>query len=516
MPFMKTPIEYTDTRGLGRDRFLFTDAVVKGIAPGGGLFVPESLPHLSIDEIVALEEMPYWRRAAAVFSRFGVNLPADRVDLLMQRAYGGQWDDPRIAPVEEVVADTHVLELWHGPTSAFKDMALQCMPLFFSEGVEMQQQRGELDDDFLVLVATSGDTGKAALEGFADRDHTGIVVFYPADGVSDIQRKQMVTQRGSNVGVYGVRGNFDDCQNAVKAAFGDAEFNAWLHEDKRLRLSSANSINWGRLLPQIVYYVSAYADMVASGGVKPGEPMDVCVPTGNFGNILGAYYARLIGVPIERLICASNENNVLSDFIATGVYNISGRDFVTTPSPSMDILISSNLERLLYHLAGAERVREWMAALAEERRFRVDPDTFREVRELFVGDFVTNEESLQTIKRVFDEAGYLLDPHTAVAWEVAERTRSENPVLVVSTAHWAKFGGDVLKALLGLPYAEALPPELAALTGVQLLARVQELAGPGACVPSALAELDDAEKRFSDVVDSGPEGVEGAVRAWLG
>lgn len=510
-------MSYHDTRGLGGDgKPMFTDVVVKGIAPGGGLFVPDSLPVFSLEEVLAFAEMPYWRRAAAVFSRFGVDLRSDRVDVLMQQAYGPQWDDARIAPVVEVRPDIHVLELWHGPTSAFKDMALQCMPLFFSEAVTIKQERGELEDDYLVLVATSGDTGKAALDGFADRRHTKIVVFYPVDGVSDIQRKQMVTQAGENVGVFGVRGNFDDCQSAVKDAFADAAFNAELHEKFGLRLSSANSINWGRLLPQIVYYVSAYADMVANGGVKAGDRMDVCVPTGNFGNILGAFYARLMGVPIGRLICASNENNVLSDFIATGVYDISERAFVMTPSPSMDILISSNLERLLYHLAGPEQVREWMTELAENRRFKVDPDTYRAMRELFVGDFVDNAESLATIRRVWDEHGYLLDPHTAVAWEVAERTRDDAPVLVVSTAHWAKFGVDVLKALAGIDYIEPLPAEYEGLSGVQMLAKVQELAPEGACTPRALAELDDAEVRFSDVADAGREGVMNAVREWLG
>ncbi len=507
---------YRDTRGLDAARPAYSDVVVKGIAPGGGLYVPESLPQLSLPEILAFSEMPYWRRAASVFARFGVDLPTGRIEALMKEAYGAQWDDPRIAPVEEVVAGMHVLELWHGPTSAFKDMALQCMPLFFSEAVERKQERGELEDDVLILVATSGDTGKAALEGFADRDHTSIIVFYPADGVSDIQRAQMVTQHGNNVAVFGVRGNFDDCQSAVKAAFADEPFNEWLHAEKRLHLSSANSINWGRLMPQIVYYVSAYADMVAGGGLKPGEPMDVCVPTGNFGNILGAYYAKLMGVPIGRLICASNENNVLADFIATGIYDISGRDFVTTPSPSMDILISSNLERLLFHLAGPESVRGWMAELAEHQRFQVDPETFKAVRELLTGDFVSNDDSLGTIKRVFDETGYLMDPHTAVAWEIAERVQGDAPVLVVSTAHWAKFGADVLKALLGTTYADALPSDYDGLTGVELLARVQTIAGDGACVPRALAELDEATVRFSDVVAAGRQSVEAAITGWLG
>ncbi|HEY3318509.1 MAG TPA: threonine synthase [Coriobacteriia bacterium] len=510
-------IRYLDTRGLDDSRPTFTGAVMKGIANGGGLYVPERLPTLSLDEVLALADMPYWQRAAFVFERFEVDVPADVVARLTQTAYAGQWDDARIAPVREVAPDTHVLELWHGPTSAFKDMALQCMSLFFSEAISMRREAGEPIDDFLVLVATSGDTGKAALEGFADRPNTRIVVFYPAEGVSDIQRKQMVTQRGGNVGVFGVRGNFDDCQSAVKAAFADEAFNAELHEKHGLKLSSANSINWGRLLPQIVYYVSAYADMVRSGAVRPGEPMDVCVPTGNFGNILGAYYARELGTPIGRLLCASNENKVLTDFIASGIYDISGREFVTTPSPSMDILISSNLERLLYELTGdPETVLEWMCELREDGAFRVDHDTFAQVRELLSGDFVTNDESLETIRRVWRDHGYLLDPHTAVSWEVAERLRGDDPVLVVSTAHWAKFGASVYRALTDIPYGSPLPEDVAGLTDVQLLAEVQKFAPEGACVPKELAELDDAEVRFPGVVDAGREGVEDAVREWLG
>ncbi len=511
------PVTYHDTRGLDRSPKTFTQAIIEGIAPGGGLYVPDDLPHFTLAEILAFESWPYWRRAAAVFSRFGVDLDSTRVDALMQEAYGSQWDDPRIAPVEEVVPGTWVLELWHGPTSAFKDMALQCLPRFFSEAIDEQRKRGRESNDYLILVATSGDTGKAALEGFADREHTGIVVFYPAEGVSDIQRKQMVTQHGDNVGVFGVRGNFDDCQNAVKAAFNDAAFAEELAQKYALKLSSANSINWGRLLPQVVYYVSAYADMVKAGGVVAGEPIDVCVPTGNFGNVLGAYYAKKIGVPIGRLIVAANENNVLSDFIATGTYDISDRRFVTTPSPSMDILISSNLERLLYEVTDDPvRVREWMSSLSETGRFQIDRESFAEIRAAFSSDYVDNDESLATVREVHEQTGYLLDPHTAVAWEVAERLRERDPVLVVSTAHWAKFGGDVYKALAQIPYAEPLPDGVRELSGVELLSRVQELAGEGACVPRALAELDEKTERFTNVVSAGRDGVEGAVRSWLG
>jgi threonine synthase len=508
---------YHDTRGSDPTARAFTEVVVSGIAPGGGLYVPDTVPQLRLEEILAFSSWPYWRRAAAVFSRFGVDIPADRIDKLMQQAYGDQWDDERIAPVQEVVPGTWVLELWHGPTSAFKDMALQCMPLFFSESIERRRTRGLESHDYLILVATSGDTGKAALEGFADREHTSIAVFYPAEGVSDLQRKQMVTQHGDNVAVFGVRGNFDDCQGAVKAAFADPAFAEELERRHDLRLSSANSINWGRLLPQVVYYLSAYADLVAAGAVQPGRPVDVCVPTGNFGNILGAYYAKRIGVPIGRMLVASNENHVLSDFVATGVYDISGRAFVTTPSPSMDILISSNLERLLYEITrDSDTVSGWMESLAREGRFQVDPDTFREIRELFGADYVSNDESLATIREVHEETGYLLDPHTAVAWEVAERLRERDPVLVVSTAHWAKFSADVYKALAGIRYEATLPDGMRESSGVELLSLTAKLAGGDVHIPRALAELDSVPERFTNIVGAGRESIEAAVRGWLG
>lgn len=505
-------ILYRDTRGLDPMPRTFTDAVLQGIAPGGGLYVPESLPHLPLADIIAFERLPYAARAAAVYRAFGVDVHPEQTEALMEQAYGGSFDDPRVAPVIEVDADMHVLELWHGPTSAFKDMALQCLPLFFSEAVSMRLAAGEVLDEYLVLVATSGDTGKAALEGFADREHTRIAVFYPVDGVSDIQRRQMVTQHGENVAVFGVRGNFDDCQTAVKAAFADPDFGLALHEKYGLRLSSANSINWGRLLPQVVYYASAYADMVASGGVKPGEPMDVCVPTGNFGNILAGYYAKLIGVPIDRLICASNENRVLADFLATGAYDISARPFVTTPSPSMDILVSSNLERLLFELTrDTEAVGRWQTSLAENKRFLVDRATFAAMREHFAGDWVGNDEALDTIRRVWQDHGYLLDPHSAVAWEVAERMRSANPMLVVATAHWAKFGADVYRALAEIDYAAPLPDEAAALTGVELLREVERLTESISPAPRALTELDTLAERFTAVVGAQRGDIEAAI-----
>ena len=322
---------YSDTRGLVSDPVPFTKAVIDGLAHGGGLYVPAHVPTLSIDEICNLAEMPYFKRAATVYRAFGVDLPTERIEALMESAYSDQFDDERICPITSLDENTHVLELWHGPTSAFKDMALQCLPRFFSASAEALRERGELDHDFLILVATSGDTGKAALEGFKNAEHVRIGVLFPDGGVSDIQRKQMVTTAGDNVQVWGVRGNFDDCQTGVKNVFGDEAYAEKLLSEHNVTLSSANSINWGRLMPQIVYYISSYAELVAKGKVEAGKPIDVCVPTGNFGNILAAWYAKRMGTPIEMLFCASNENRVLTDFINTGTYDISERDFALTP-----------------------------------------------------------------------------------------------------------------------------------------------------------------------------------------
>ncbi len=509
-------IRYLDTRGRCTDALAFTEVVVEGLAPGGGLFVPETLPTFSLEDICALARLPYAKRAAAVYEAFGVDLPNDQVETLMERAYGDNFDDAAICPIATLGPDTHVLELWHGPTSAFKDMALQCLPLFFSASAAKLKAEGALDHDFLILVATSGDTGKAALEGFRDVEGVSIAVMYPDGGVSDIQFKQMATQAGQNVAVWGVRGNFDDCQTGAKNVFGDAAFAAELQNDCACALSSANSINWGRLLPQIVYYLSAYAQLVADGKIEAGQKIDVCVPTGNFGNILAAWYAKTIGAPIDTLLCASNENRVLADFIGTGTYDISDREFVLTPSPSMDILVSSNLERQLFELTGrnAEAVVEWMRQLREEGRFRVDADTFSAMRSHFRADSVDNETCLSTIKRVFDEHGYLLDPHTAVAFEVAERLRGENPVLVASTAHWAKFGNNVYRALHGLGADEPLPEDVAALTGCALNRLIAEETGADN-VPAGLSALDDLPLRFTEVIEKEPAAIEASVKSFL-
>ena len=507
---------FVDTRGLADAPLTFCQAIVAGIAPGGGLFVPQAIPQLSVEDICALGALPYAQRAAAVYRAFDIDVALEDIDRLMAGAYADNFDDERIAPVVPLGEDgTYVLELFHGPTSAFKDMALQCLPRFFEQATGQLRAAGELEHDHLILVATSGDTGKAALEGFAGREHVGIVVFYPDGGVSDIQLRQMTTQQGANVGVFAARGDFDDCQTSVKRAFADAEFCERLLREHGVALSSANSINWGRLMPQIVYYLSAYADLVARGTVQAGQAIDICVPTGNFGNILAAYYAMRMGLPVGRLVCASNENNVLTDFLTTGVYDVSGRTLHLTPSPSMDILVSSNLERQLFELTGrdAGRVRGWMEALGRDGRFEVDAETLEQLRALYAAGFVTNDECLEVIGRTFAEHGYVADPHTAVALEVARRNRSERPMLVASTAHWAKFGPAVWRGLHGLSLADELPAEVAGLDGLELNRRIAEETGSG--VPAALAALEGKARRFSEVVDATKDGVEASVLEWL-
>ena len=509
---------YLDTRGSVEEPVAFTQAVVEGLAPGGGLFVPENVPQLSIDDICELATLPYAQQAARVYRAFDIDLSDEQIDAITGGAYGDNFDTPDICPVKPLPNDMFMLELWHGPTSAFKDMALQCLPRFFSTSAAELRARGELDDTHMILVATSGDTGKAALEGFRDVDGVSIGVMYPDGGVSDIQFKQMATQRGNNVRVWGVRGNFDDCQTGAKNVFNDEAFATELHERFHIALSSANSINWGRLMPQIVYYISAYARLVSMGRVTRGDEIDVCVPTGNFGNILAAYYAKRMGTPIRRLLCASNENRVLTDFINTGTYDISERTFVKTPSPSMDILVSSNLERQLFELTGrdASAIRGWMDDLRERRCFRVDRDTFAKMRELYVADSVDNDTCLRTIREVHESCGYLMDPHTAVAYKVAENLREDGvPVVVASTAHWAKFGINVYRALHGITLSEELPADVAALTGCKLNLLIADEAGVTG-IPSGLAELDELPIRFNEVIDGTTDAIKDAVCAFLG
>lgn len=508
-------LRYRDTRGLDLSRPTFSEVILTGTAEGGGLFVPESLPSLPLSDILSLAGAPYHRRVARILTAFGPDMPEDRIAAVTASAYTNRFDDPAIAPLLETAPGTFLLEQWHGPTAAFKDLALQCLPLLVSESITGRGGAGGSSEDLLFLVATSGDTGSAALSGFADAPRCRVAVLYPMGGISETQRLQMTRQQGPNTVVLGVRGSFDDCQNLVKSMFDDEELNRDLHKHHRLRLSSANSINWGRIPLQIASYASAYADLAAMEGVRPGKPVDICVPTGNFGNVLAAWYAKRIGVPIGRLICASNENDVLSDFLAAGIWDLRERGLVRTPSPSMDILISSNLERLLYEVSGdAALIGSWMDSLAATGRFEADDGTMTAIRREFTGGSVGNDDSLQTIRRMHDETGYLLDPHTAVAWEVAGRMRGRNPVIVVSTAHWAKFGEDVYRALNGIRFSDPLPAGAAGLPPSGLLEEITRLV-PEQRIPESLRDLDLSGELSTHTIDASKEDVEEAIGRWL-
>ncbi len=462
-------------------------AIEQGLSREGGLFLPEKLPALS--NVEHLIPMTYQQRAVEIMKLFLDDFSREELAEYAEKAYGpDKFDCTAVAPVVELHCKTHVLELWHGPTCAFKDMALQMLPYLLTASMK---KNGE-EKTVCILVATSGDTGKAALEGFKDVDHTKILVFYPKDGVSDIQQLQMVTQEGKNVGVCSVVGNFDDAQTGVKKIFSDVQFREVL-DQRGYVLSSANSINWGRVLPQIVYYISAYCDLVAGGALKNGEPMNVCVPTGNFGNILAGYYAKKMGLPIKTMICASNANNVLTDFIKTGVYD-RNRPFYTTTSPSMDILISSNLERLLFDLTGSDaEVRGYMQSLSETGRYEVSEIVRKQMQETFVSGCCDDARTLNTIEKVFKGTGYLMDTHTAVAYTVLQdyraSTADDTPAVVVSTASPFKFCDSVLKAL-GVTEQEQ---------GTAILQQLTDNTGKTA--PKPLAALAGKPVRFTQVTE---------------
>ncbi|NLN65335.1 MAG: threonine synthase [Clostridiaceae bacterium] len=440
-------MRYESTRG-GLKGISAAEAIKTGIAPDGGLFVPMDKVTVDIDFIKGLTGNTYQERAMKILSLFLTDYKPEELLDCINSAYDEQFSNKDVAPVVRVHEKLHMLELWHGPTCAFKDMALQILPHFLVKAI---QKTGE-QDEIVILVATSGDTGKAALEGFADVDGTRIIVYYPNGGVSDIQKLQMVTQKGKNTNVIAVNGNFDDTQNGVKKIFTDASIRKALQQ-KGLKFSSANSINWGRLVPQIVYYFSAYAELIKEGSIQPGEKINFVVPTGNFGNILAAWYAKDMGLPVNRLICASNSNNVLTDFIIGGVYD-KKRDFYKTISPSMDILISSNLERLLYELSGknADMVHNWMKELAKKGSYHVDNKTRALIQEVFWGGYSDDKETLASIHSVYEDCGYVMDPHTAVAMDVYDKyvikTGDLSQTVIVSTASPFKFNASVAKALL--------------------------------------------------------------------
>ena len=481
-------MHYVSTRDSSR-RLTASQAIVEGLSRDGGLYLPESIPQLTLADIRALARLSYPERAAKIMKLYLEEFSEEELLGFAQKAYGpAKFDTPAAAPVVQLADNTYIQELWHGPTCAFKDMALQMLPYLLTASLK---KTGE-EKTVCILVATSGDTGKAALEGFRDVDRTKILVFYPDGGVSEIQKLQMVTQEGRNVGVCAVRGNFDDAQTGVKRIFSDAQLRGTL-ASRGYFLSSANSINWGRVLPQIVYYVSSYCDLLASGAIEEGQTVNVCVPTGNFGNILSGFYAKKMGVPIGRLICASNENNVLTDFIRTGTYD-RNRPFYQTASPSMDILISSNLERLLYLLSGSdEEVRGYMQALAETGRYTVSERVFRAVQAEFSCGFCTDAQGAQTIGKTFREKNYLLDTHTAVACTVLEGYRAETGdgalTVVESTASPFKFCASVLDAL---GVTEHQP-------GTKVLGQLTAVTGREAPLP--LASLAGKTPRFGEVAD---------------
>ncbi|MDR1464612.1 MAG: threonine synthase [Oscillospiraceae bacterium] len=501
-------MHYISTRDRSR-AVTAAQAITDGIAPDGGLYLPASIPALTPEDLRRLAGLDYVGRAEELLCAYLVGEDGvwtrEEVSRCVRAAYTGTFTDPAVAPVNGRLRDAdanqpYVLELFHGPTCAFKDLALQLLPHLLT----VSARQTLLGKEIVILTATSGDTGKAALEGFRDVPGTKIAVFYPSEGVSPMQKLQMVTQEGGNVRVVAVRGNFDDTQNGVKAIFADPALRKAMAAKGRV-FSSANSINWGRLAPQIVYYVSAYCDLSADGRITLGDPVDFVVPTGNFGNILAGYYAKQMGLPIRKLICASNRNRVLTDFLQTGRYDRT-RPFYTTLSPSMDILISSNLERLLFLATdgNAAAVSGWMRQLREQGWYEIGPDWLAKLRETFTAGTCGDDETRDTIRRVWERTGWLSDPHTAVALRVLDEiSAAENsfptrgdavPAVVVSTASPYKFPASVLEAIE--PAHPALrKDEFAAAAALETMA--------GIPCPPQLKTLRGKTPRFTDVCDAG-------------
>lgn len=481
-------MNYVSTRGIDNKGVSSAYAIKTGLASDGGLYMPESIPALTKDEITSLSDMPYTERCATILSKFLTDYTYDELLEDAKGAYSEAKFGRSPAPVTDLGDGTYMLELWHGPTSAFKDMALQIMPRLFVRALRKCDEHRCA----MILVATSGDTGKAALEGYRDVPGTKIKVFYPTGGVSEVQKLQMQTQEGENVSVSGIVGNFDDAQTGVKRIFADPVMREKLNAEG-VFLSSANSINWGRLVPQIVYYVSAYCDLLKTGKITLGEAIDVCVPTGNFGNIFAAYIAKLMGLPIGKLVCASNKNNVLTDFLNTGVYD-RNREFYTTMSPSMDILISSNLERLLYVTLGAEKTRGYMTELTENGRYALKECDLALIKENFVGYYTDEDECQRTVNAVWEKKNCLIDTHTAVAIHATEcymsDFKAERKVVVASTASAYKFARDVYTSL-----TERDPDgDLEALEALNRLTGID--------IPTPLSSILTKSARHTGVIDA--------------
>lgn len=479
-------MKFISTRG--GEKVTGAQAIVKGLSDNGGLFVPEKFPQVSAAEMEEMITMSYPERAAKVLYKFLDDYDENELLSACEAAYAKfEGDDP--APLVKIKDGVYILELFHGPTCAFKDMALTVLPYLLRKGCDICGVKEQI----LVLVATSGDTGKAALEGFKDADGIKIMVFYPDDGVSSMQKLQMCTQEGNNVNVVAVKGNFDDCQTAVKNIFNSEACAAALKEHNTL-LSSANSINFGRLAPQIAYYFSAYLDLVSSEQIEMGQGIDFCVPTGNFGNILAAYYAKMMGLPVRRLHCASNMNNVLTDFLAKGKYDVH-REFYKTMSPSMDILVSSNLERLLFEVSGRDYkvTADRMKKLKEEGVYEITEEERLKIAEVFDGGFADEDEVVETVYDLFCDTGYTMDTHTGCAMKVAndwarKNKKDETKMVVVSTANPYKFPQDVLYAVTGNDVRDSFK-------GIKRLHAATAMA-----VPKSLATLRDKPVIFKTTV----------------
>ena len=478
-----------------------SQAITKGISSEGGLFVPENLPKVAMSEIEKIAGLDYIGRAKAILSLFLTDFTETEVDSCVKGAYETGFSSEKVAPLAKIEDGVHILELFKGPTCAFKDMALQILPRLLT----VSSGKAAKGTKIVILVATSGDTGKAALEGFKDVENTQILVFYPSDGVSPMQKLQMCTQEGNNVAVCAIEGNFDDAQSGVKRIFTDKEIAAKLAENS-MAFSSANSINWGRLCPQIVYYFSAYCDLLAGGEIKAGDAINIVVPTGNFGNILAAYYAKEMGLPVKKLICASNSNSVLTEFLTTGVYN-RNREFFTTISPSMDILISSNLERLLYSMAGSENVTAWMKQLSENGKYEVDAETLAKIKAEFAAGCCNDDETKATIAKIFNEKKYLCDTHTAVAvkvyYDYKAETGDSTPAVIASTASPFKFSAAVLEAVDG---------KNDNLDEFEMVERLAEVTGESC--PEQLANLREKAVRFDGCCSK--DSMDGVVFNMLG
>lgn len=472
-------MQFFSTRDQSR-KVTASEAIAQGLSQEGGLFVPESFPQVDVQALCGLD---YPTLAAEILKQYLTDYSPEFLTSATQQSYGSAFGG-KAGAMAPVCPGTWALELWHGPTCAFKDYALQLMPKLL---VEAKRNLGRTEQT-RILVATSGDTGKAALDGYHDVPGVDIAVFYPTGGTSEIQRLQMATQEGTNVAVYAVQGNFDDAQTGVKKVFGDPAVAAALAE-KGVRLSSANSINWGRLVPQIVYYFAAYGQLLRAGEISFGDLVDFCVPTGNFGDILAGYYAKRMGLPVGMLICASNENNVLTDFLSTGCY-AARRTFYKTTSPSMDILVSSNLERLLYHITGSDAaVAGWMQNLNETGSYTVDKDTLAAIQQSFGCGWASEAEVCQEIRARYEQDGYLCDTHTAVAFHVAAQKKRENvPMVVLSTASPFKFPRSVLEAL-----GHTAPEnDFEAMSALE--------AATGRTAPASLAALRTKAERFHAVI----------------